>query len=146
VPCSHRTLRAERRDAFCLPALGSSVAEARRRLQARLLEWGVDDELNDDAGLVLSELFTNAVRYTRSGDVACQYEVDADGLVRIEVADEGGAESEPLPRVAAADEEGGRGLLLVTALSRAWGVRVAQDDHGRVVWAELGVAGVRRRE
>jgi serine/threonine-protein kinase RsbW len=105
----------------------------------------VDDELNDDAGLVLSELFTNAVRYTRSGSVSCEYHLDADGLVRIEVADEGGAESEPLPRVADTDEEGGRGLLLVAALSRAWGVCAVENGDGRVVWAELGVNGAGRR-
>jgi serine/threonine-protein kinase RsbW len=145
VSCSHQALRVERRDAFCLPAHGSSVADARRRLQARLFEWGVGDELNDDAGLVLSELFTNAVRYTRSGTVTCEYEIDADGLVRIEVADEGGADGEPLPRVADADEECGRGLLLVAALSRAWGVRTVEKGDGRVVWAELGASGVRGR-
>lgn len=143
---SHQTLRVDRRDAFRLPALGSSVADARRRVQARLFEWGVDDELNDDAGLVLSELFTNAVRYSRGETIGCAYEVGADGLVRVEVADEGGAESEPRPRVADSDEERGRGLLLVTALSSAWGVRAAGHGDGRVVWAELGVSVAPKRQ
>jgi anti-sigma regulatory factor (Ser/Thr protein kinase) len=112
-------------------------------MQSRLFEWGVDDELNDDAGLVLSELFTNAVRYTRSGSVSCEYRVGTDGLIRVEVADEGGGEGEPLPRVADTDDECGRGLLLVTALSRAWGVRAVESGNGRVVWAELGGTGTR---
>lgn len=112
-------------------------------MQRRLFEWGVDDELNDDAGLVLSELFTNAVRYTCGKRVVCEYGVGAGGMVRVEVADEGGGASEPLPRLADADDECGRGLLLVTAVCRAWGVRSAENGEGRVVWAELGPSGTR---
>jgi serine/threonine-protein kinase RsbW len=137
---SHEALRVERRDLFRLPARGASVADARRRMRTKLREWGVGGELSDDAELVLSELFTNAVRYTGSELVRCEFRV-VGGLLRLEVTDQGDGLSEPLPRVAETDDECGRGLLLVTALSTAWGVRAVEGGHGRVVWAELGTGG-----
>ncbi|CAM5716436.1 PPM-type phosphatase domain-containing protein OS=Streptomyces griseorubiginosus OX=67304 GN=AQJ54_19070 PE=4 SV=1 [Streptomyces griseorubiginosus] len=41
----------------------------------------------------------------------------------------------PQPRVAAEDEESGRGLLLVRALADDWGVRPM--DHGKTTWFSL---------
>lgn len=149
VPSSYEALRSERRgggpgvdsrrDVFRLPAQSASVAEARRRVGARLCAWGVDDEVNDDAGLVVSELFTNAVRYTSSESVGCELWTDG-GMLRLEISDQGYGLTEPRPRVARADEECGRGLLLVSVLSKAWGVLAAADGNGRTVWAELGLA------
>lgn len=51
---------------------------------------------------------------------------------RIEVHDSGGG----TPRIPDARDEGGRGLLLVAALSDSWGV--GKRDPGKVVWAEFG--------
>ncbi|MFC5719388.1 ATP-binding protein [Streptomyces gamaensis] len=132
-------LAARREDAsgfFQFPALNTSVAQARSRVLAQLREWGVDEVACDDARLVVSELFTNAVRHTDSERVSCQLRVD-EAHVRIEVADEGHAPTEPRARRSGADEESGRGLLLVGVLSRAWGVRPDTGGRGRVVWAEL---------
>ncbi|GHF27096.1 hypothetical protein GCM10010218_05030 [Streptomyces mashuensis] len=123
-------------DAFHFPALNASVAEARQRVRARLREWGMDDVACDDAQLVVSELVTNAVRHTDSDKVSCQLRLSGAAL-RIEVADQGLAPTEPRARCSAADEESGRGLLLVGALSRAWGVLPGDSGRGRVVWAEL---------
>lgn len=124
-------------DAFRLTAQGAAVAEARRRVRTRLREWGLDGELCDDAGLIVSELFTNALRYGGSEKIACVVRL-CEGLVHIEVADQGHGPTVPKPRLAAVDEEGGRGLLLVSALSKAWGVLAGEGVNGRVVWAELG--------
>jgi anti-sigma regulatory factor (Ser/Thr protein kinase) len=127
-------------DAFRLTAQGAAVAEARRRVRARLHEWGIDGDLSDDAGLIVSELFTNALRYGDSEKIACAVRL-CEGLVRIEVAEQGRGLTVPQPRVAGVDEECGRGLLLVSALSKAWGVTLGEGGRGRVVWAELGPAG-----
>jgi hypothetical protein len=65
-----------------------------------------------------------------------------DGSVlRVEVPD-----SEPgVPRIVGEADEGGRGLLLVAALSDKWGVR--ERDLGKVVWCEFErLADGRRRE
>jgi serine/threonine-protein kinase RsbW len=131
-----RHLCASRTDVFHLPALGACVAEARRRLRALLAERGVDEDVRDDAGLVLSELFTNAIRYSDSERIACALRVTSS-LLRLEVADQGRGLTQPQPREAGVDEESGRGLLLVNALAAAWGVHPCGDGHGRVVWAVL---------
>jgi anti-sigma regulatory factor (Ser/Thr protein kinase) len=127
-----------RRDVFRLPALSASVADARGRIRARLRDWGADPELRDDAGLVVTELFTNAVRHTDSERITCVLH-DAGTVVRLEVTDEGRGAGVPVPCTADADEEGGRGLMLVSMLSLAWGSDPAESGTGRVVWAELAM-------
>ncbi|MDF5756111.1 ATP-binding protein [Spongiactinospora sp. TRM90649] len=90
----------------------------------------------DDTLLVVTELAANAVRHTASGRPGGRMEVvligEADGLVRVEVADEGAA---TIPTVGRADWDGlgGRGLRLVSTLAAAWGARLA--GRGRTVWA-----------
>jgi serine/threonine-protein kinase RsbW len=123
---------------FRLPALSASVADARGRIRARLVEWGADTELRDDAGLVVTELFTNAVRHTDSEKITCALQ-DVGTAVRLEVTDQGRGSAVPAPCAAGADEEGGRGLLLVSLLSLAWGSDPSEDGTGRVVWAELAM-------
>jgi anti-sigma regulatory factor (Ser/Thr protein kinase) len=127
-----------RRDVFRLPAHGSSVADARGRIRARLREWGVDAELRDDACLVVTELFTNAVRHTDSERITCALH-DAGPVLRVEVTDQGSGDGDPVPYAADTDDEGGRGLLLVSVLAAAWGSDPAVDGSGRVVWAELAL-------
>ncbi len=125
-----------RTDVFHLPAVGACVAEARRRLRALLTARGVDEEVREDAELVLSELFTNAIRYSDSRRIACAARVTGT-MLRLEVADQGRGLTEPRARSAGVDEEGGRGLLLVNALAQTWGVHPCADGRGRVVWAVL---------
>ncbi|MFC4034659.1 ATP-binding protein [Streptomyces polygonati] len=125
-----------RRDVFRLPAMNASVADARGRVRMRLSEWGADLELCDDASLVITELFTNAVRHTDSEKITCVLQ-DSGAFVRLEVTDQGRGTGVPEPCAADADEEGGRGLLLVSVLSLAWGSDPADGGTGRVVWAEL---------
>jgi anti-sigma regulatory factor (Ser/Thr protein kinase) len=105
-------------------------------MRTLLSAWGVDEDICSDAGLVLSELFTNAVRHSGSEMIMCGLRLTR-GSLQLEVADEGRGATEPCTRDAAADEEGGRGLLLVGALSRTWGVQPCTDGRGRIVWAVL---------
>jgi serine/threonine-protein kinase RsbW len=89
----------------------------------------------DDVILVASELGSNAVRHTASGQggkFAVEIAWAAD-VVRVAVADEGGP-SEPRI-VEAADDEGGRGLLAVREVSAGTGF--AGDGNGRLVWADV---------
>jgi anti-sigma regulatory factor (Ser/Thr protein kinase) len=123
---------------FRLPALSASVADARGRVRARLREWGLGAELRDDACLVVTELFTNAVRHTDSEKITCALH-DAGLVIRLEVTDQGCGDGDPVPYAAQDDEEGGRGLLLVSVLAAAWGSDPAAEGTGRVVWAELAV-------
>ncbi|MEV6006571.1 ATP-binding protein [Streptomyces sp. NPDC051976] len=125
-----------RRDVFRLPAQSASVADARGRIRTRLGEWGADAELREDASLVVTELFTNAVRHTDSEKITCVLQ-DSGSVVRLEVTDQGRGSGVPVPCSVGADAEGGRGLFLVGVLSLAWGSAPAEDGAGRVVWAEL---------
>jgi anti-sigma regulatory factor (Ser/Thr protein kinase) len=125
---------AERRFFFELAAHPGSVAQARRLTRARLSRWSVCEDTCETATLVVSELVTNAIVHAAGERVVCELH-DGDDLVRIAVRDEGCAPGEPHPSPQRPEEEHGRGLLLVAAVSRAWG---AQDTGpGLLVWAEL---------
>ncbi|MER5291615.1 ATP-binding protein [Streptomyces pharetrae] len=126
---------AERRFRFELAAHPGSPAQARRLTRARLTGWSVCEDTCDSAALVVSELVTNAIVHTASDVVVCELH-DGDDLVRIAVRDQGCAPGEPCPSPQRPDEEHGRGLLLVDALSHAWGAQ-EQGPGGLLVWAEL---------
>ncbi|MEI5009291.1 ATP-binding protein [Streptomyces sp. NPDC087659] len=126
-----------RRFGFELPGRADSVARARHLIQERMMRWGVDRSHFDTVALVASELFTNAVVHTASQRVLCELH-DVPGQLRIAVQDEGCPPGEPRLR-RDSTEEGGRGLLLVDAVSSAWGAHDAHPGPGRVVWAELAL-------
>lgn len=93
----------------------------------------------DEAGLVASELCTNAVLHSASGGpdglFAVTVQRDADRS-RISIQDMGSPHS-PAIRLASETEplECGRGLLLVAAVTKEWGT--SRNRLGWVVWAEL---------
>ncbi|MEU9203760.1 ATP-binding protein [Streptomyces sp. NPDC048332] len=120
---------------FALPAQPESVAGARQLTRARLDAWRLDDDAHDAAVLIVSELVTNAVVHTASARVVCELRCLGTRL-RIAVQDQGHQPGGP--RLGAgADDEHGRGLLLVDAMCSAWGSRDAGNGSGRIVWAEL---------
>ena len=111
----------------------SSVAEARRWVTAQLKLAGRDD-VTDTATLVVSELVTNVVVHAHSA-ADLRLVVGSRGM-RIEVCDD----SADLPRRKAvdADVSSGRGLGLVDAVCRRWGI--TRRGSGKCVWAELSPA------
>lgn len=128
---------AERRFRFELAAHPGSPAQARRLTRARLTGWSVCEDTCDTAALVVTELVTNAIVHTASSHIVCELHDGAD-LVRIAVRDEGRAPGVPHQSPQRADDEGGRGLLLVEAMCRAWGAQ--EHGPGLLVWAELARA------
>ncbi|MFJ6462822.1 ATP-binding protein [Streptomyces sp. NPDC091387] len=120
---------------FALPAHPESVAGARRLTRARLDKWRLGGDAHDAAILIVSELVTNAVVHTASSRVVCELRC-LDHRLRIAVQDQGHQPGGPqLSR--GADDEHGRGLLLVDAMCSAWGSRDTGGGSGRIVWAEL---------
>lgn len=106
------------------------VSRARRFVVDRCLEWG-RPSIADDASIVVSELVANALIHVQS---SCELTLGLRGeVLRIDVADHGGGM--PDLRDATADEEHGRGLMLVSILCTAWGTE--PRDDGKSVWAEL---------
>ncbi|MFE7624463.1 ATP-binding protein [Streptomyces sp. NPDC057509] len=102
----------------------------RRVLGIKLKRWRVP-ELIEPAGLLLSELVTNALIHGQ-GDVGIRVHL-AEGRCVIAVRD--GSSARPRLRRADAQEEGGRGLLLVDALAAEWGV----SPDGTTTWCSLHV-------
>lgn len=123
---------------FGLPALRSSVRPARDTVRDRLRAWKLPGDTCCDAILLVSELTTNAVLHTGSGQVLCGLTLTGDQRrLRIEVHDEGSAPVRPPEHQAGPGEESGRGLFLVRELSDSWGFARSTRAEGKVVWAEL---------
>jgi anti-sigma regulatory factor (Ser/Thr protein kinase) len=130
-----------------LAALPTAPACARAFVRQALSTWLLDS-VADVAEIVISELATNAVNastdaaglplYFGGRMAVVRVCVLTDGVrVLLEVHDQ--APGVPLPWHAAADDEYGRGLELVDALSDRWGWRPADGRPGKCVWAQIPV-------
>ncbi|KND36157.1 ATP-binding protein [Streptomyces acidiscabies] len=123
--------------AYQYPRRRHSVTRARDDLRQQLATWRVRGEVAYDAEVLVSELATNAVNAKVLPDKEIRVEVTlAQGELRIEVAD--ASEELPVLRCAGEWDEGGRGLVLVKALAKEWGVG-PREGVGKVVWAVLSV-------
>lgn len=122
---------AELSTTVALPGSLADVASARRLADERCHAWGCGF-LADDAALVVSELVSNAVVHAQTGCLlTLRYR---SSVLRVEVEDRGAGM--PDIRTATEGDVHGRGLLLVGALSTAWGAEPAAQ-RGKRVWAEL---------
>ena len=121
-----------------LPYAASSVGVARRRLIDTLTEAGVCELAACDAGLVLSELISNALRHATplpDGVVKVAWGL-RDDCIEIAVSD-GGGPTVPMVTRPAPNALGGRGLGIVDRLALRWGAFTQQDGTETTVWAEL---------
>ncbi|MFF9776453.1 SpoIIE family protein phosphatase [Streptomyces sp. NPDC013978] len=110
-----------------------AVGQARRYTRRVLRRWGVDS-MADSVLLVVSELVTNALVHT-DGRVRLDLTLLADRL-RVSVADS--SPRTPMkPTVIGWEATGGRGILLVEAMSSAWGT--VPVSGGKQVWAEIPI-------
>lgn len=117
-----------------LPASAGSVRTARNFLSGVLGEWGVAEDLADVAVLLASEVVTNAVLHAGT-ELTVQVRRRGEGL-RVEVLD--GSPVRPASRGYDDEAVTGRGMALVDALARSWGVAPEPDGDGKAVWFELG--------
>ncbi|SHL09014.1 ATP-binding protein [Actinacidiphila paucisporea] len=112
-----------------------NVQRARAELSRHLAEWGCPAEVIDSAVVVLSELPTNAMRHAgepRGRHIETRFH-RGDFCVRIDVHDANDAK--PERREASDEDESGRGLELVDALtSGQWGIS-SRVGVGKMVWA-----------
>jgi len=118
-----------------VPRERALLVDVRSRAKEAMRGWALLEEVVDTATLLASELVTNGLVHGK-GPVELRLRLTRDRLVL--EAEDGGSHM-PRRRAAAQDEEGGRGLHLVATLADRWGARATDD--GKVVWAELDLAG-----
>jgi anti-sigma regulatory factor (Ser/Thr protein kinase) len=113
-----------------LPATTGAPRVARHFTIETLQRWGAVGAI-ETAELVVSEMVTNALRHARTGS---RLELrETDGCLRIEVVDFGrGGAVKADPDLG---DLGGRGLMLVEAMTRRWGARLDGSEH--LVWCEI---------
>jgi serine phosphatase RsbU (regulator of sigma subunit)/anti-sigma regulatory factor (Ser/Thr protein kinase) len=106
------------------------VGRARAVVREQLHDWGLA-KLAAPAELLVSELVTNAVRHSRVRPVELRL-VRGDTLL-CEVDDDG----HELPTLLGTGplDDAGRGLRVVSTLSREWGT--SRTEAGKTVWFEL---------
>ena len=108
----------------------TAVSAARCFVADTLYSWGLD-QLVGDGSTVVSELATNAIMHAET-DFAVSLSSHGHA-VRLSVRDH--SLVVPVMRTPLPAAISGRGLRMVTALSRRWGTDLVGD--GKVVWAEL---------
>ncbi|MFG2364512.1 SpoIIE family protein phosphatase [Streptomyces mirabilis] len=118
---------------WLLPEDPRAAGQARRHIREQLHTWDLDD-LTPTTELLASELVGNVVRHAK-GPVRLRL-LHGPELV-CEVFD--GSLTMPRIRRASETDEGGRGLQLVTALSRRWGTRYTAT--GKCIWTEQPLFG-----
>jgi anti-sigma regulatory factor (Ser/Thr protein kinase) len=109
----------------------TSVTAARQRLLDFL--YDVPEENRRVAALLVTELTTNALLHAGTPFTLC-----ADitrSKVRVEVAD--GIRDVPVVKSPRPSEEGGRGMILVSALADSWGAEPISG--GKLVWFDLSL-------
>jgi Histidine kinase-like ATPase domain len=128
-----------------MAALVTAPGTARAYLASVLANWNLAS-LTGDGQAVVSELVSNAVEAStiagrpvylggRIAVVRLALLSDGSRLVT-EVYDQ--APGQPVIREPTSDSEAGRGLLVITQLTRGrWGWSPLHGQPGKVVWAEL---------
>lgn len=118
------------------PGLPEHARAARHWVHDRLADHGPD--VVHTAGIVVTELFSNAVRHTRSGDRGGRVEVTVDvgdPWIFIGITDEGAATVPAIPEPDPVDPlpTSGMGLAILSQLAVEWGHR--EIGSGRITWA-----------
>lgn len=127
------------------PAELASVSHARRQLREQLIAWELAP-LVEPAVLATSELVANAVLHGCSGaqDTVAMTAWRTTNELVISVADPSNLDLQP--RVSEADDESGRGLMLVGAVADRWWLTTAQDGAGKTFWLAMSLPCCVRRE
>lgn len=123
------------RKAWTLPFMAEprELAALRRITRIRLAAWGLPHVV-EPAELCVSELVTNVITHV-GPETPTALTVSMNGArLRIEVAD---PDTRALPTLMSAtfDDEAGRGMALVEAITDRWGVILRKD--AKVTWCEL---------
>jgi anti-sigma regulatory factor (Ser/Thr protein kinase) len=121
---------------LALKAVPQAAVLARQMIADAFDYWGLGEEPLETGKLVTSELVSNAVAASAEGqEITLRTFLGEDGSPIIEVWDD--VDDLPVLRHAGEDDEFGRGLTIVEALTKRWGTN-AVVGGGKVVWAVVG--------
>ncbi|MFD7059788.1 ATP-binding protein [Streptomyces sp. NPDC059906] len=123
------------RQSATLASDAATVPVARRIVREACAEWGMGQDAAETGMLLICEIVTNAVRHGRSRSVRVIAERPHPDRLRVAVVDK--SRRMPELRTVGPDAVGGRGLLLVEALSDRWGTDLL--PWGKRVWAEIAI-------
>ncbi|KMS74362.1 MULTISPECIES: ATP-binding protein [Streptomyces] len=123
------------RQSITLASEAASVPAARQIVREACAAWGMDQDAAETGTLLISEMVTNAVRHGHSHSVRVVTEQPRPDRLRIAVVDT--SRRVPELHIVGPDAIGGRGLLLVDALSDRWGTDLL--PWGKRVWAEIAI-------
>ncbi|WP_251068086.1 ATP-binding SpoIIE family protein phosphatase, partial [Streptomyces sp. ISL-22] len=124
------------RESWTVWRVPEAVGHARRFTRRTLRTWGVPAQGIDAVLLVVSELVTNALVHT-DGRVRLDLTLVNDRL-RVAVAD-ASPRTPVKPTSISWEATGGRGILLVEAMSATWGT--VPVSGGKQVWSEIALGG-----
>jgi PAS domain-containing protein/anti-sigma regulatory factor (Ser/Thr protein kinase) len=124
------------RDGWTVWRVPEAARHARRFTRRTLRTWDVPADAMDTALLVVSELVTNALVHT-DGKVRLDLTL-INHRLRIAVTD-ASPRTPVKPTSLSWEATGGRGILLVEAMSDAWGT--VPVSGGKQVWSELPLEG-----
>ncbi|MEU7022770.1 ATP-binding protein [Streptomyces sp. NPDC046203] len=141
------------RNRLTLADTPNAIGLARLHTTDVLSRWGVHPDSVETAKLLVSELATNVVQHPNNlsrqdssqarQSTAQTFEIAlemVDDIVRLSVWDRDA--KPPAMSPAGLDATGGRGLLLVDAMSLRWGHYEVPRRPGKVVWADIPVSPV----
>jgi anti-sigma regulatory factor (Ser/Thr protein kinase)/GAF domain-containing protein len=124
------------RETWTVWRVPEAARHARRFTRRTLRVWGVPEDAMDTALLVVSELVTNALVHT-GGQVRLDLTLIGRRL-RVSVADTS-PRTPVKPTNIGWEATGGRGILLVEAVSAVWGS--VPVSGGKQVWSEIALDG-----
>ncbi|MFF4255758.1 SpoIIE family protein phosphatase [Streptomyces sp. NPDC001663] len=123
------------RESWTVWRVPEAVGHTRRFTRRTLRAWSVSRDDADAVLLVVSELVTNALVHT-DGQVRLDLTL-LDNRLRVSVADSS-PRTPVKPTSIGWEATGGRGILLVEAMSETWGT--VPVSGGKQVWAEIAVS------
>lgn len=122
------------RESWTVWRVPQAVGHARRFTRRTMRTWGVSGDALDTVLLVVSELVTNALVHT-DGRVRLELTL-VNHRLRVAVADSSPRTPARATRIGW-EATGGRGILLVEAMSDAWGTLPVSG--GKQVWSEISL-------
>ena len=120
---------------WTLPVSSAVVSVARQLARTVSRSWR-SREAAEAVLLVVSELLGNAVKAASGTGIRLRL-AWTPRRVRVEVSDD--SSTLPVARRPGPDEEGGRGLWLVSQVAVRWGAQ--RQGRGKCVWAEVALPG-----